>query len=338
MPVPFQALSDGYKAFIGWVGDLLFHVCYGCPSGKKLVESSGLVLVDEIDLHLHPKWQMQVIRTVARALPRMQFVFTSHSPLVAGSLEWMNIIKLTVGTKSNRTIAKRLQESIHGLDADQILLTDFFGLKSTRADKQGASNSRGCDTKRLWGTTRRNVPTFGRRHPGWSRPRTAKSDDVEEDAVVIRHDITPAEFRKRIRQTDPSWYARAAEILRSLPQKPKSKDFKSLWRDIVQVYMDLARFQVHLLRDDCSKDNISNDIEHFRPKSHVAVWKPPRKFVAAGAELTLQPAGRATRATATWRIIPGTMRRAARSATACSRRTTSRFREHANRQPRIRAR
>lgn len=133
MPIPFQSLSDGYRAFIGWVADLLFHVCFGCPRGKKLVENRGIVLVDEIDLHLHPKWQMQVIQTVARALPKMQFVFTSHSPLVAGSLEWMNIITLKVGTKTNRTVAKRLKQSIHGLDADQILLSEFFGLKTTVA-------------------------------------------------------------------------------------------------------------------------------------------------------------------------------------------------------------
>lgn len=133
MPVPFQSLSDGYRGFIGWIADLLFHVCFGCPSGKKLVDNQGVVLVDEIDLHLHPKWQMQVIATVAKALPRMQFVFTSHSPLVAGSLEWMNIITLKVGNQTNRTIAKRLPQRIHGLDADQILQTEFFGLKSTRA-------------------------------------------------------------------------------------------------------------------------------------------------------------------------------------------------------------
>jgi energy-coupling factor transporter ATP-binding protein EcfA2 len=131
--IPFQNLSDGYRAFVGWVADLLYHVCYGCPPGKKLVESYGVVLVDEIDLHLHPKWQMKVIPTVAKALPRMQFVFTSHSPLVAGSLEWMNILTLKVGAKTNRTVARRLRESVHGLDADQILLTDFFGLKTTRA-------------------------------------------------------------------------------------------------------------------------------------------------------------------------------------------------------------
>ena len=131
--IPFRSLSDGYRAFIGWVGDLLYHVCQGAPSGKKLVEGSGIVLVDEIDLHLHPRWQMRVIPTIARVLPRMQFVFTSHSPLVAGSLEWMNIITLKTSSKTNRTRARRLEQSIHGLDADQILLTDFFGMRSTMA-------------------------------------------------------------------------------------------------------------------------------------------------------------------------------------------------------------
>ena len=130
--IPFQSLSDGYRAFIGWVGDLLYHVCYGCPKGKKLVESSGVVLVDEIDLHLHPKWQMEVINTVATALPRLQFIITSHSPLVAGSLESMNVHTLKL-TQANTTKVGQLIDGIHGLDADQILLTDLFGLKTTRA-------------------------------------------------------------------------------------------------------------------------------------------------------------------------------------------------------------
>jgi ABC-type cobalamin/Fe3+-siderophores transport system ATPase subunit len=130
--VPFQAMSDGYRAFLGWVGDLLYHVCYGCPPGKKLVDNTGIVMVDEIDLHLHPKWQMEVIRIIAKALPRMQFIFTSHSPLVAGSLEWMNIIFLKSNSKLV-TKAQRRRESIHGLDADQVLLTGYFEMNSTRA-------------------------------------------------------------------------------------------------------------------------------------------------------------------------------------------------------------
>jgi hypothetical protein len=131
--VPFLLMSDGYRAFTGWVADLLYHLSTVTPRGEKLVETPGIVMVDEIDLHLQSRWQMKVIETVARALPRMQFIFTSHSPLVASSLEWMNIITLKLTPKANRTVAKRLKESIHGLDADQVLLTDFFGLKTTRA-------------------------------------------------------------------------------------------------------------------------------------------------------------------------------------------------------------
>jgi len=130
--VPFPALSDGYRAFLGWLGDLLYHVCETCPSGKKLVENKGIVMVDEIDLHLHPKWQMTVLQTLAKELPNIQFIVTSHSPLIVGSLEWMNIILMQPGPKQSST-AKRIEWAVHGLDADQILLTDFFGLTTTRA-------------------------------------------------------------------------------------------------------------------------------------------------------------------------------------------------------------
>jgi len=130
--VPFPALSDGYRAFLGWLGDLLFHLCETCPSGKKLVENRGIVMVDEIDLHLHPKWQMTVLQTLAKELPNIQFIVTSHSPLIVGSLEWMNIILMKPGPKQS-SIAERIEWAVHGLDADQILLTDFFGLSSTRA-------------------------------------------------------------------------------------------------------------------------------------------------------------------------------------------------------------
>ena len=130
--VPFPALSDGYRAFHGWLGDLLFHLCETCPTGKKLVENKGIVMVDEIDLHLHPKWQMVVLQTLANELPNIQFIVTSHSPLIVGSLEWMNVILMKPGRKQSST-ANRIRWAIHGLDADQVLLSDFFGMDSTRA-------------------------------------------------------------------------------------------------------------------------------------------------------------------------------------------------------------
>jgi len=130
--VPFPALSDGYRAFHGWLGDLLFHICETCPTGMKLVENRGIVMVDEVDLHLYPQWQMTVLETLARALPNLQFIVTSHSPLIAGSLEWMNIILMKPGPRQSSS-AGRVEWAVHGLDADQVLLTDFFGLETTRA-------------------------------------------------------------------------------------------------------------------------------------------------------------------------------------------------------------
>lgn len=130
--VPFPALSDGYRAYLGWIGDLLYHICMTCPSGKKLVENHGIVMVDEIDLHIHPKWQINILPVLAHALPNIQFIVTSHSPLVVGSLEWMNIVLMAPGPKQSSR-PRRIKESIHGLDADQILLTNFFGMRTTRA-------------------------------------------------------------------------------------------------------------------------------------------------------------------------------------------------------------
>jgi len=133
--IPFPALSDGYRAYLGWIGDLLYHVCRTCPNNTKLTDNKGVVMVDEIDLHLHPKWQMTVLPQLANALKKIQFIVTSHSPLIVGSLEWMNIIKMEQGP-NKVTMAHRIREAVHGLDADQVLVTSFFDMSSTRVDVQ----------------------------------------------------------------------------------------------------------------------------------------------------------------------------------------------------------
>jgi hypothetical protein len=91
---------------------------------------AGLVLVDEIDLHLHPTWQQEVIGKLARAFPRLQFIFTTHSPLVVGSVERENvrILQETDGHVRVTTPA----EEVRGLTSDQILLSPSFGLTSVR--------------------------------------------------------------------------------------------------------------------------------------------------------------------------------------------------------------
>jgi hypothetical protein len=130
--VPLGALSDGYRAYIGWVSDLLYNISVGAPKATRLRDARGVVLVDEIDLHLHPEWQREVVPTVARALPNLQFILTTHSPIVAGTLSAKNIFVLEMDHAGASTI-HQLTEPIHGLNADQILVSDYFGLHTSRA-------------------------------------------------------------------------------------------------------------------------------------------------------------------------------------------------------------
>jgi len=133
LKLPFNALSDGYRAFISWVWDLLLQLASVHPadSDLKLTDLTGVVVVDEVDLLLHPEWQRHVIQQVATALPNLQFMFSSHSPLVAGTLEPSNIFVLD-GDK-----VEQYQENIYGLTANQVLTSSYFGLSSTRAPGTG---------------------------------------------------------------------------------------------------------------------------------------------------------------------------------------------------------
>lgn len=135
--LPFSALSDGYRAYLALVGDVLYHLAQVTPAGQALTDMTGVVLVDEIDLHLHPSWQRLVVPQVARTLPRLQFVLTSHSPLVVSTLRPENILLMEReepspdGWPSIRPL--RLHESTFGLSADQLLASPYFGLPSSRA-------------------------------------------------------------------------------------------------------------------------------------------------------------------------------------------------------------
>lgn len=128
-PVPFSALSDGFRAYISWIGDLLYHLSYSDDSKLPLRDRTGLVLVDEIDILVHPRWQRTMMNTLSSVLPNLQFIFTTHSPLIVGSLERANIY--FVGGAGPVDVV-RPPEEVYGLSADQILRSDVFGLDSTR--------------------------------------------------------------------------------------------------------------------------------------------------------------------------------------------------------------
>ncbi len=130
-PTPFTALSDGYKAFLGMAGDIIGHLAD--VAGKRpLTDISGIVLIDEIDLHLHPEWQRTVLPSLAKAFPKLQFICTTHSPLVASTAYKENVFVTDTDERGLATI-KQIKETVFGKSAEQILLSSYFGLKTTRS-------------------------------------------------------------------------------------------------------------------------------------------------------------------------------------------------------------
>ncbi|MGE0789806.1 MAG: AAA family ATPase [Sandaracinaceae bacterium] len=87
-------LSQGYQSVIAWISDLLGHAFLERGADVDPAELEGIVLLDEIDLHLHPTWQRRVVPILRSTFPRLQFVVTTHSPLVLTGFESDEILQL----------------------------------------------------------------------------------------------------------------------------------------------------------------------------------------------------------------------------------------------------
>nr|CRH07180.1 Conserved protein of unknown function. Putative containing ATP-binding protein involved in virulence and ATP-dependent endonuclease of the OLD family domain [Candidatus Magnetococcus massalia] len=93
---PFAKLSDGYRNVLTMVADLAFRAALLNPHlGEQVIqEIEGTVLIDEIDLHLHPHWQRDIISSLLKTFPRIQFVATTHSPFIIQSIHPSNAVRL----------------------------------------------------------------------------------------------------------------------------------------------------------------------------------------------------------------------------------------------------
>ena len=83
--IPFEALSGGEQAFFLLAVDLARRLLLEFP-GRTLAEAPGFVCIDEIELHLHPAWQRKILTSLMDLFPRCQFVASTHSPQVIGSV------------------------------------------------------------------------------------------------------------------------------------------------------------------------------------------------------------------------------------------------------------
>ena len=124
--IRFSELGYGYQTTIAWVVDLAKRLFDRYPNSQNPLTESAIVLVDEIDLHLHPEWQRKIIEFLTHQFPNTQFIVTSHSPLVVQSANKINLVLLK--KKCNQVTISRPQFTTYqGWRVDEIL-DELMGL------------------------------------------------------------------------------------------------------------------------------------------------------------------------------------------------------------------
>lgn len=110
-------MSDGYKNTLSMIGDIAYRMAVLNPQlGNEILEKTpGIVLIDEIDLHLHPEWQQTILRDLQDIFPKVQFIVTSHAPAVINS-----VAKESIRILDNGRIYQPLQQT-YGRDVNSIL-------------------------------------------------------------------------------------------------------------------------------------------------------------------------------------------------------------------------
>lgn len=90
--LPISYLSAGYQSVLWMVMDLAYRLATLNPGKSDLMECKGVVLIDEVDMHLHPKWQWNVVKTLKETFPNIQFIIATHSPIIISSCKAGNLI------------------------------------------------------------------------------------------------------------------------------------------------------------------------------------------------------------------------------------------------------
>ncbi len=115
--MPFNRLSDGFRNMTAVVSDIAYRcVTLNPHKGKEALKSEGIILIDELDLHLHPYWQKKIVGDLKNTFPNIQFFVTTHSPLILSTLtNTDNVILLD--KEKNRYI-----KNLFGRDVNDVLL------------------------------------------------------------------------------------------------------------------------------------------------------------------------------------------------------------------------
>lgn len=128
--VDIDKLGMGYQSVLALTVDIASRLVEHYPDSSNPLEEPAVVLIDEVDLHLHPTWQRTLQQQLSERFPNVQFIATAHSPLVVQSSPNANVILLR--REGDRVVIERAPDAVKTWRVDQILTSDLFGLPSAR--------------------------------------------------------------------------------------------------------------------------------------------------------------------------------------------------------------
>lgn len=130
--IPLQSIGYGYRTFVAWIVDLASRMMQRYPDADDPLARPAVVLVDEIDLHLHPTWQRKLMSYLGERFPNTQFVVTAHSPIFVHAASGANVVLLRREEAKGYVVIENSPEMICNWRIDQLLTSDLFGLSSVR--------------------------------------------------------------------------------------------------------------------------------------------------------------------------------------------------------------
>ena len=154
-------MSEGYRAALAMLIDILRHMIleYGSDgivkdhpqTGDPYVDAPAVVLIDEIDAHLHPAWQQEIGFWLKGHFPRVQFIVTTHSPLVCQAADGGRIYTLPPSGSDESPSQVSAQEYLRIVsgDSDQVLQSSAFGIVNTRSKRVRRALDRHARLKQL---------------------------------------------------------------------------------------------------------------------------------------------------------------------------------------------
>ncbi|MBI4604803.1 MAG: AAA family ATPase [Planctomycetes bacterium] len=180
--LPLSVLSEGYQNVVAWCGDLLYRVTEAFEDYEDPLSTRGLLLVDELDLHLHPLWQRKLREFLTEKLPNMQLVVTTHSALTAQQAGAMELFFLRRGGRGRAEQLVQYSGDPQKLMLHQVFLSEAFGLQSLSSPQVLAlrrEHEELRDKGRLSSSERRRLAELAEQLgeiPDWSRetPRDRK--------------------------------------------------------------------------------------------------------------------------------------------------------------------